>query len=181
MQPLAYGSSHADAQQAYRAMQEQSLTDPLTGMRNRRFLLQQIESDIALCLRRYDEALAQRRALRPESADLCFFMVVHLLGELCELSVHHPRSALREPATGDRMLGSGVEPGPAIRPQRLGAGVRRQRGSPPIQPFGAGSRRRISTRRFLARPASVPLSAIGCDEPWPDVSTREGAMPRVAR
>jgi diguanylate cyclase (GGDEF)-like protein len=64
-----------ELQQAYRVMQEQSLTDPLTGMRNRRFLLQQIESDVALCLRRYDEALEQQRALRPESADLCFFMV----------------------------------------------------------------------------------------------------------
>jgi diguanylate cyclase (GGDEF)-like protein len=64
-----------ELQQAYRAMQEQSLTDPLTGMRNRRFLLQQIESDIALCLRRYDEVLEQTRTLRPESADVCFFMV----------------------------------------------------------------------------------------------------------
>jgi diguanylate cyclase (GGDEF)-like protein len=64
-----------ELQQAYRAMQEQSLTDPLTGMRNRRFLLQQIESDVALCLRRYDEVLEPRHTPRPESADLCFFMV----------------------------------------------------------------------------------------------------------
>ncbi|MBC7939921.1 MAG: GGDEF domain-containing protein, partial [Chitinophagaceae bacterium] len=42
-------------EQAYRQQQEASLTDPLTGLRNRRFLLQHIEADVAQVVRRRHE------------------------------------------------------------------------------------------------------------------------------
>jgi diguanylate cyclase (GGDEF)-like protein len=41
----------AELSQANRALEEMSLTDPLTGLRNRRFLAQNIESEIALARR----------------------------------------------------------------------------------------------------------------------------------
>ncbi len=44
-----------------------------------------------------------------------------------------------------------------------------------------GSRRKISTRRFWARPASVPLSATGCLLPTPDTWMRWAATPRPTR
>ncbi|MCV2353556.1 diguanylate cyclase [Paucibacter sp. B2R-40] len=54
------------------ALEASSLTDPLTGLRNRRFLAQQIESDVALTLRR-NETPRQGAAL--EDGDMIFFLV----------------------------------------------------------------------------------------------------------
>ncbi len=59
----------------HRALEEASLTDPLTGLRNRRFLHQHIEGDSALTLRRYDDWLAAATGNPPEDADLLFFLV----------------------------------------------------------------------------------------------------------
>jgi len=64
----------------YRALQEISITDPLTGLRNRRFLLQHLDADTALSLRRYDEWRRHGQtqhglAQLPDNADLVFFMV----------------------------------------------------------------------------------------------------------
>ena len=56
------------------ALEQSSLTDPLTGLRNRRFLTQQIEGDVTLTLRHYDN-LRQRGALLPDDADLIFFLI----------------------------------------------------------------------------------------------------------
>jgi diguanylate cyclase (GGDEF)-like protein len=62
---------------AYRQQQEASLTDPLTQLRNRRFLMERIEDEVALTLRRQDRR--QRRgdapAGAPEDRDLAFFMI----------------------------------------------------------------------------------------------------------
>ncbi len=60
---------------AYRTMQEVSLTDPLTGLRNRRFLNQHIEIDVGLCLRRYERWLDQPSSPMPVEADLVFLVV----------------------------------------------------------------------------------------------------------
>ncbi len=54
---------------------EASLTDSLTGLRNRRFLQEQIESDAHLCLRRYEQWLRQPSAPKPFEADLLFFLI----------------------------------------------------------------------------------------------------------
>lgn len=56
------------------ALEETSLTDPLTGMRNRRFLTERIEADVALTLRHHDSHL-QHGATLPPDADLVFFLI----------------------------------------------------------------------------------------------------------
>ena len=58
---------------AYREQEQSSLTDPLTGLRNRRFLLQHIETDVAVALRAYDRSPTQPPA--HSDTDLLFFMI----------------------------------------------------------------------------------------------------------
>jgi diguanylate cyclase (GGDEF)-like protein len=85
----AYGAIALDNAAAYRRLEatlralnetkarleEASLTDSLTGLHNRRFLLQHIDSDVAFALRQYDEwSKADGEAFLP-NADLVFFMV----------------------------------------------------------------------------------------------------------
>ena len=53
-------------------LEASSLTDPLTGLRNRRFLTQHIESDVALTLRRHE---APAHSQTPDDADLIFFLL----------------------------------------------------------------------------------------------------------
>ncbi len=66
-----------ELERAYRALEDVSLTDQLTGLRNRRFFLQHVETDVGMSLRRYDEPLLNGAA-EPDNApgkDLVFFMV----------------------------------------------------------------------------------------------------------
>lgn len=57
-----------------RELAESALSDPLTGLRNRRFIAERIEQDLELSLRRHEEA--QRRGLPPpDDADLCCFLI----------------------------------------------------------------------------------------------------------
>ena len=61
-------------QQKTRALEASSLTDPLTGLHNRRFLSQNIDADVALAVRRAEQAL--RDGTPPaEDADLVFFVI----------------------------------------------------------------------------------------------------------
>jgi diguanylate cyclase (GGDEF)-like protein len=66
-----------ELEQAYKALEEVSLTDQLTGLRNRRFFLQNVDADVALSLRGYD--VGQHRELTEcdlhAAKDLVFFMV----------------------------------------------------------------------------------------------------------
>jgi diguanylate cyclase (GGDEF)-like protein len=55
-------------------LEEASLSDPLTGLRNRRFLTQHIEVDIALSLRRH-AAHTLHGGPAPADADLLFFLL----------------------------------------------------------------------------------------------------------
>jgi diguanylate cyclase (GGDEF)-like protein len=61
-----------ELERAYKALEDVSLTDQLTGLRNRRFFLQHVESDVALSLRGYDDPAAAALAA---DRDLVFYMV----------------------------------------------------------------------------------------------------------
>ena len=67
---------NVELEQAYQALEEVSLTDQLTGLRNRRFFLQHVDADVGMSLRRYDDPLRQggERETVP-GKDLVFFMV----------------------------------------------------------------------------------------------------------
>jgi diguanylate cyclase (GGDEF)-like protein len=66
-----------ELEQAYQALEEVSLTDQLTGLRNRRFFLQHVDADVGMSLRRYDDPLRQGATERETAPgkDLVFFMV----------------------------------------------------------------------------------------------------------
>ncbi|SFU94706.1 sensor domain-containing diguanylate cyclase [Pseudoduganella namucuonensis] len=67
---------NVELERAYKALEEVSLTDQLTGLRNRRFFLQHVDGDVAMALRRYDYPMLQdadRDACTDK--DLVFFMV----------------------------------------------------------------------------------------------------------
>lgn len=63
-----------ELEQAYKALEDVSLTDQLTGLRNRRFFLQHVDADVGMSLRRYDDPLRPERESAP-GKDLVFFMV----------------------------------------------------------------------------------------------------------
>lgn len=64
---LANAEAYRKVTEAQRVLEDASYTDPLTGLRNRRYLMQHIDSDIALCLR--------RRQTAATASDLLFFLV----------------------------------------------------------------------------------------------------------
>lgn len=85
----AYGAIALDNAYAYKQLQatlttlretqnqleEVSITDPLTGMRNRRFLLQNIEADVARVLRFYEDQIQAGEGVSTGDEDIVFFMV----------------------------------------------------------------------------------------------------------
>ncbi len=56
------------------ALEETSLTDPLTGLRNRRFLLQVIDADVSIALRRQHD-LQREGLIGASESDLIFFLL----------------------------------------------------------------------------------------------------------
>ncbi|GGC59154.1 diguanylate cyclase domain-containing protein [Undibacterium terreum] len=78
---LDNANAHRDLQetkkkleQALRELEDASLTDPLTGLRNRRFLAQNIEADVTISVRSYQDSMATGASL-PKDADLLMFLV----------------------------------------------------------------------------------------------------------
>ena len=65
----------AQVSQRTAELEQSSLTDPLTGMRNRRFLTQHIEADVALTLRRHEELARAAESVPLEDADLVLFLL----------------------------------------------------------------------------------------------------------
>jgi diguanylate cyclase (GGDEF)-like protein len=67
-----------ELERAYQSLKDISLTDPLTGLRNRRFLEQNLEGDVSQCLRNYSDWRRHHRSPElggPTDADLLFFLV----------------------------------------------------------------------------------------------------------
>jgi diguanylate cyclase (GGDEF)-like protein len=66
-----------ELEQAYKALEDVSLTDQLTGLRNRRFFLQHVDADVGMSLRGYDDPLRHVGTGREAvpGKDLVFFMV----------------------------------------------------------------------------------------------------------
>ena len=62
-------------EQAYLQQQEASFTDPLTQLRNRRFLMAHIEDEIALTLRRFESRQRQPASEPTLDHDLVFYML----------------------------------------------------------------------------------------------------------
>lgn len=60
---------------AYLQQQEASFTDPLTLLRNRRFLMEHIEDEVALTLRRFERQQRQAPTELVPDHDLAFFMI----------------------------------------------------------------------------------------------------------
>lgn len=69
---------NVELERAYKALEEVSLTDQLTGLRNRRFFLQHVDADVAMALRQYDcpdPQGAEQERMACMDKDLVFFMV----------------------------------------------------------------------------------------------------------
>jgi diguanylate cyclase (GGDEF)-like protein len=65
---------NAELEQAHAEQREASLTDPLTGLRNRRFLLQHIEVEAALAIRQH-RGRDRGDAPAAPTSDIVFFMI----------------------------------------------------------------------------------------------------------
>ena len=64
-----------ELERAYQSLKDISLTDPLTGLRNRRFLEQHLAAEVAQCLRHYQDWRSQPERPRPTDSDLVFLLV----------------------------------------------------------------------------------------------------------
>ena len=66
-----------ELEKAYQSLEDVSLTDQLTGLRNRRFFLQHVEGDVNMALRHHDDPLRSRAAgdAGGPGRDMVFFMV----------------------------------------------------------------------------------------------------------
>jgi len=72
---LQLQSKTEELQKSNTMLEKVSLTDQLTGLKNRRFLLNNIENDIALVLRKYKSSHESKSKDKPESSDLIFFLI----------------------------------------------------------------------------------------------------------
>lgn len=67
--------ANKNLESARKKMEEMSLTDTLTKLRNRRFLSTFIDRETTQSLRKYDDWLMGREPKKPENTDIAFFML----------------------------------------------------------------------------------------------------------
>ncbi|MCV2369783.1 diguanylate cyclase [Roseateles oligotrophus] len=65
----------SELEQAYSALEDVSLTDPLTGLRNRRFLEKHLAAEVSQSLRYYERWQREPAVPPPADADLLFLLV----------------------------------------------------------------------------------------------------------
>ncbi len=83
-----------ELKQLNQKLQESSLSDPLTGLRNRRFVFEEISRDLEVVRRKYEDA---QQGLNPkDAADLVFMMI--------DLDKFKPINDTYGHAAGDQML-----------------------------------------------------------------------------
>ena len=91
---------------AYKALEDVSLTDQLTGLRNRRFFLQHVDADVGLSMRSYDET--KRPALAGRDIAAARPGVLH--------GRHRPLQGSQRPARPrQRRRGAGADAGTPAR------------------------------------------------------------------
>jgi diguanylate cyclase (GGDEF)-like protein len=71
---LALETLSAALKEKTEALEQSALTDPLTGLRNRRFVTERLDDDLHLVLRQHEEALRHGQP-PPTDSDLCFFLL----------------------------------------------------------------------------------------------------------
>lgn len=92
----ALSRANEDLASANQALSEQSVTDPLTGLYNRRFLVAHIGNDIAAVKRQYKDLKAGDTDTESDQRDLIFFMI--------DIDHFKPVNDDHGHAAGDRVL-----------------------------------------------------------------------------